>query len=99
MMQAVIDELDVVSQIEEFVGLHRLLERPIIIVAEENAGFGHDLGALYDGGKQFDLLAQMAYFLVGAPVLAAVMSHGGPVELFGAGVRLPAGASTIAASA
>ena len=39
-MQRGVKELDVLAQAEMLVGLHRLLQRPIVIVAVENAGAG-----------------------------------------------------------
>ncbi len=38
-MQRVVDELDVLAQVEKFVRLHRLLQRPVVVVGVKDAGF------------------------------------------------------------
>ena len=38
-MERVVDELNVLAQVEKFVGLHRLLQRPFVVVGVKDAGF------------------------------------------------------------
>src|ERR1700722_16440496 len=73
MMQSIIKKLDVFAQAEVFIGLHGLLQRPIIIMAVEDADVRDNFRALDGGSEEFEFIAKLADFLVGAAVLAAIV--------------------------
>jgi len=47
-VKRIIEKLDVFAQAEEFIGLQRLLQGPIIVMTVKDAGFGLDVGS-FDG--------------------------------------------------
>ena len=88
-MQRVVEELDVLAQAEELVRLHRLLQRPIIVVAVEDAGFRLHARAFDGRRQQLHLVAQLGDFLEYAGVGVGVVRHDRAVELLAAETRLP----------
>ena len=87
-MQRVVDELNVLAQVEKFVGLHRLLQRPIVVVGVKDAGLRDDLGVLERGREQFQFLADLADFLEDAVVAFEVVRQDRAVKFFVADARL-----------
>ena len=88
-MQRVVDELDVLAQVEKFVRLHRLLQRPVVVVGVKDAGFGHDPGVFEGGSEQFQFIADLADFLEDARVAFEVVRQQRAEEFFIADARLP----------
>ena len=87
-MERVVDELNVLAQVEKFVGLHRLLQRPIVVVGVQDAGLRDDLGVLERGREQLQFLANLADFLVGAGIAFEVVRQDRAVKFFVADARL-----------
>src|SRR5208283_2571356 len=52
-VEGVIEELNVLAEIKVFVGLIRLLQGPVVVVAIEDAGLGLDSRAFERGSEQF----------------------------------------------
>ena len=52
-MQRIVEQLEMLALMEIAVGLHRLVERPLVVVAIEDAGLRHDLGARRTGVSSF----------------------------------------------
>ena len=88
-VQRVVDELNVLAQVEKFVRLDRLLQRPVVVVRVKNAGLGHDPGVFDGGGEQFQFLADLADFLEDAVVAFEVVRQDRAGKFFVADARLP----------
>ena len=58
MMQSVVKKLHVFAQVEMLVRLHRLLHRPVIVMAVKDADIRHHFRALERRGQQLDFVAQ-----------------------------------------
>src|SRR5208282_1573486 len=83
-VQRVVDELNVLAQVEIFVGLVRLLQRPVVFVAVKNADFGNNPGVLEGGREQFQFIADLADFHEHAVVALDVVRKDGAVKFFAA---------------
>ena len=87
-MKRVVNELNVLAEVEKFVRLHRLLQRPVVVVRVKNAGLGHDPGVFDGGGEQFQFLADLADFLEDAGIAFEVVRQHGAEKFFVADARL-----------
>ena len=87
-VQRSINELDVLTQVEEFVRLVGLLQRPVIFMAVENADLSHDLGALERRREQFEFFADLADFLVDPAGTFQMVGQDRAVKFLGAKPRL-----------
>lgn len=87
-VEGIVKELNVISQPEEAGWLHWLLEGPIVVVTDENAGVGRDPAAFEDGSEHAQFLADLADFLVNTAAAFAVVAENAAVEFFGADPRL-----------
>ena len=74
-MQRGVEQLDMIAQVEIFVGLHRLLQDPIVVMAVKDGDFGHDTRAFERRSQQLDLFADLADFLERAAVGLDMVRH------------------------
>ncbi len=88
-VQCAVKKPDVLVQVEKLVWLVGLLQRPVIVMAVEDANVGDDLGALDDRREQFYLLADLADFLEHAGVAFDVLGQNRTVEFLTADPGLP----------
>jgi hypothetical protein len=88
-VQRVVEELDVLAKLEMFVGLHGLLQDPVIVVAVEDADLGLDMRP-FDGRRQEpQFLANVRHLLENPAFGAAAVREHRPMKLFGAKAGLP----------
>src|SRR5882672_6030261 len=80
-VERVIEKLDMVTEIEKLVGLHGLLQSPIIVMAVKDAGFGLDVSAFKGRSQQFQFVAKLGNFLKNATISAGIVREHGAVEL------------------
>ena len=85
----VVNELNVLAEVEKFVRLHWLLQRPVVFVRVKNAGIGHDPGVFDGGGEQFQFFADLADFLEDALIAFKMVRQHRAGKFFVADARLP----------
>ena len=75
-------------RLKMLVRLHRLLQRPVVVVAVEDAGLRLHVGALERRRQQLHLVAELGDLLEDAAVALRVVRQDRAVELLGAEARL-----------
>ena len=90
-MQRVVEELNMIAQIEEFVRLHWLLQSPVVFMTVKNANISRDFCVFKRGSEQFEFFTDLADFLENARVAFKVMRQNSAMKFLIADARLTPG--------